>query len=103
MTPDTYHLMPETLEFLKGKKVAVKKSIVTEHLRTYIAKQGWTQRDRAIGWALNRLEKANLAWHPTHGYWQVTSLGADTVLQESKAREIVEECIARETAARTGR
>lgn len=102
-TPDSYHLMPEVLDFLKRANTEVEKKTITVHMREYILSRRLDQRDRSIDWALNRLEKAGLVLHRRRGHWQATAKGLSTSLSESDAKAIMEDCVATEKIARISR
>src|ERR1039458_8275072 len=86
-TPDSCDLMPEVLNLLKREKV-MKKQIIQERMRAWIKENGFDDRDRSIGWALNRLEKERYVAHPGHGTWQITDKGLASALTLKESREI---------------
>jgi hypothetical protein len=96
-TPTTADLMPEVLELLKREK-ELKKRHITVHIRAWIKKNNFDDRDRSIGWALNRLEKERYVAHPRKGTWVVTEAGLAHTLMPEESRKIVERWIQRERA-----
>ena len=78
-TPDSHDLMPEVLELLKRENEMTKQEIVT-YMRVWIKKNHFDQRDRSIGWALNRLGKDNYVANPRRGTWQITERGMEKSL-----------------------
>lgn len=91
--------MPETLELLKRRR-ELKKDAITTHMRDWITSNGFDDRDRSIGWALNRLAKEGYLEHRPAGIWRITEKGMTFTLTAHEAREIVERWTERERAAR---
>jgi hypothetical protein len=102
-TPDSADLMPEVLRFLKGKNEMKKQEIAT-YMRTWIKENGFDDRERSIGWALNRLEKECYVAHPRIGFWRITEKGSACTLTVEESRKIMEKWTQRERGAkRAGR
>jgi restriction endonuclease Mrr len=94
-TPTTADLMPEVLELLKREN-ELKKDVISTHMRIWIEKNGFDERDRSIGWALNRLAKEGYVAHPRKGIWQITDKGLACTLTIEEAQRVVSRSIDRE-------
>jgi restriction endonuclease Mrr len=99
-TPTSADLMPEVLELLKREKEMKKQSIAT-YMRNWIKKHHFDDRDRSIGWALNRLEKEGYVAHPRIGIWKITAKGLAYTLTTEESLRIVELWTQRERAAKS--
>ena len=97
--PDTDTVMPAVLELLK-RETEMKKAGINEHMRKWIEAHGFDERDRSIGWALNRLSKEGHLSHPRIGSWRVTPKGMATVLSPEEATRIMLKWTAIERANR---
>lgn len=91
--------MPEVLEFLKERRES-KKDAITTHMRAWIKENGFDDRDRSIGWALNRLEKEGHVEHPRRGIWRISEKGLTAMITPHNARSIMERWTERERVAR---
>jgi hypothetical protein len=91
-TPDSADLMPEVLELLKREKRPIRTQAILVHMRTWIKRNRFDDRDRSIHWALNRLEKENYVGHPQRGIWRISKKGLGTTLTLEEARQIMHRC-----------
>jgi restriction endonuclease Mrr len=101
-TPTSADLMPEVLELLKRRR-ELKKEEVAKHMRNWMRERGFDDRDRSIGWALNRLEKEHYVARPRRGIWQITDRGLATTLTTAESINIVANWTQRECEARAPR
>lgn len=101
-TPTSADLMPEVLKLLKHRK-ELKKDAIAAHIRNWITQHGFDDRDRSIGWALNRLEKEGYVAHPRTGIWRISEKGLSAMITPAQAREIMDRWTERERADRKRR
>ncbi|MGD1096751.1 MAG: hypothetical protein ABSB35_32755, partial [Bryobacteraceae bacterium] len=97
--PNTADLMPAVLELLKREK-EMKTQGITIHMRRWIKRNRFDDRDLSIAWALNRLKKEDYVVHPGWGTWGISERGLGHTLTPEESREIVERWTQRESAAR---
>ena len=95
--------MPAVLDLLKRHGGPVKKSAIEQEMRRWIDEQGYTQPQRKISWALNRLRSVDYINNHRRGYWEITGVGSQTTLTHAQAEKIMNDCGTRERELRDKR